>query len=85
MHELFKWLYNRFSQVESVYQFSIFYLDFEFKILLVGEIYWKDKSYIYINSLLTRKTMVGTPCNNFYMDSIVQMCNKQRVRNEVWN
>ena len=44
MHVLFKWLYNRFSQVESFYEFSIFYLDFEFKILLVGEIYWKDKS-----------------------------------------
>ena len=44
MHVLFKWLYNRFSQVESFYHFSIFYLDFEFKILLLGEIYWKDKS-----------------------------------------
>ena len=59
MHALFKWLYNRFSQVESVYQFSIFYLDFEFKILLVGEIYWKDKSTLLCKFLVDTQNYGG--------------------------
>ena len=32
----------------------------------------KINLYIYVNSLLTCKTMVGTPCNNFYIDSILK-------------
>lgn len=30
--------------MQAFTSFQFFYLDFELKILLVGEIYWKDKS-----------------------------------------
>ena len=63
-------------------------LDIEFKILLVGEIYWKDK-YTHLCKFLVdmqasiHETMVGTPSNNFYMDNILQMCNKPSIESEI--